>query len=163
MVETTQHDEGLTPVKAWEIARAKITHEDSWIQQRVSWNLASSSFLIASFVALVLSPPQNPSTALFMRRLLIVLIPLAGLFFSIAVLVGLIAAAIAINVARKEWNPNGTTPPDRQAFPALHSTSWALWLGRFASWGTTMALILFWLLVLTYSSLFPITPYHPWR
>jgi len=38
-----------TPMEIYEIVRAKYTHEDLWIQQRVGWLLTANGFLFAGY------------------------------------------------------------------------------------------------------------------
>ena len=136
------------PAKHWEMLRSKISDEDQWIQHRVSWNLASSSFLVAAFVASVLAFPATGRPLTLLRNTLLYAIPMLGLLLSAAVLFGLAAATIAIHQAKKSWPPKELDSDEASAFPHLYSSGWALWLGRIASWGTTVILLKFWLLVL---------------
>jgi hypothetical protein len=135
-------------VQLWEMLRSKISDEDQWIRHRVSWNLASSSFLVAAFVASALAVPSGGRSLGLIRITLLYAIPTLGLLLSTAVLLGLAAATIAICQAQKSWPPQGMQEEQTKAFPHLYSFGWAVWLGRIASWGTTLLLIKFWLLAL---------------
>jgi hypothetical protein len=72
------------------------------------------------------------------------------------VLVGLVAATIAIDDAQNAWPGHGdpATQAEINAFyPPLYSSTWARWLGRIASWGTTLILMVFWLFALRFGGL----------
>jgi hypothetical protein len=132
--------------------RSKIADEDQWIQHRVSWNLASSSFLAAAFVASAIATPVAGRALAPLRIALLYAIPLLGLLLSTAVLFGLIAATIAIHEAQRSWPAGDASEHNelRKSFPPLYSSGWAVWLGRVASWGTTLVLMKFWLLAFVF-------------
>ena len=127
----------------WQFLRAKIEHEDQWIQQRVSWNLAATTFLVGGYAALAGST-RMPHQFVPGSSLLLAIIPLAGLAFSLLVLSGLFAASIATDAAKAYWKAKASNQQTRDAFPELHSSGAALTLGRIASWGTTIICALVW-------------------
>ena len=134
-------------LKAWEWLRAKVLHEDSWVQQRVSWLLGSTSLLVAGYAVLatVRTDVSIPQTLL--RGYLMLLLPAFGFFLSLLVLLGLVGSSLAVTAAIDEWERLAIPEDQRSHFPTLHSRGAALALGRFASRGTCFLLALFWVIV----------------
>ena len=150
-------------VELWKLTRGKIEHEDKWIQQRVSWNLASTSFLLAAYTVLLLSG-QHVSPVVWLRRILLITIPLLGFAFSAFVIAGLLAAWIAERKAEREWHDLLDNPDSKASFPEIHSTGAALTLGKIASWGTTTVAVFVWISLLIASFPASLSPsIHPWR
>lgn len=150
-------------VQLLQLARGKIEHEHKWIQQRVSWNLASTSFLLAAYTALVLTDRVVPHSG-WLGRLLLLTIPLLGLAFCCFVIAGLWAAWIAEDKAVDEWESLSSDNDSREHFPEIHSMGAALVFGKIASWGTTAAAIVVWLALLVAPWFMPLgRSIHPWR
>jgi hypothetical protein len=134
--------------KLYELLRAKVVHEDSWIHQRINWLLASNAFLFAAYGALLAVSKEQTCEILQARAYLLLLVPLLGSFLSGFVFAGLVGAAKAINLAEGEWEKLVKNEADRDRCPSLHSAGPALYLGRFASWGLCGLLVISWLIVL---------------
>lgn len=147
----------------WQFTRGKIEHEDQWIQQRVSWNLASTSFLLAAYTVLLLID-QPLHSALWLRRFLLATIPLLGAGSSVFVIAGLWAAWIAETKAITEWDRLASDIDSKARFPELHSQGLTLALGKIASWGTSISALLAWLAILAATWFVPLVqPFHNWR
>jgi hypothetical protein len=136
--------------QVWQFTRAKIEHEQKWIQQRVSWNLASTSFLLGAYVAL-LNGVDSTGPVSWLTPLLLIGIPILGVVFSTFVLAGLSAAWVSQRSAVKDWRRLVPDAETRERFPEVHSKRLAIVLGRGASWGTTLAALLAWLFLLLQS------------
>jgi hypothetical protein len=147
----------------WEYARAKIEHEDKWIQQRVSWNLASTSFLLAAYSGVLLMAPDTRGIV-EVQRFLATTIPFLGICFSTFVLFGLAAAWLAQDKAEEECGSLSKGAATGGTFPGLHSRGAVLVLGKIASWGTTIAALVMWfgLLAASAAVVFARPDFH-WR
>lgn len=134
-------------LKAWQWLRAKVVHEDSWVQQRVSWLLGSNSLLVAAYAVLatVRTDVSIPQTLL--RGYLMLLLPVFGFFLSLLILLGLVGSSLAVTGAIQEWEKFAVPEDQRSRFPSLHSRGVALAVGRFASRGTCILFVLFWVIV----------------
>jgi len=129
-------------------ARRFIEHEDAWIQHRVSWLLASTTFLIGAFAVLMTAniPTGDPRFAPVAS--LLVCLPLAGLTFSSLVLLGYIPAQLAMCQAKRSAEPGQDTSHDSHRSLPVRSKGPALWLGILSSCGTILATMLIWALLL---------------
>jgi hypothetical protein len=140
---------GDTPDKTQvcQFTRSKIEHEQRWIQQRVSWNLASTSFLMAAFVSLLnnssVGGPLSDQAPFLMTG-----IPFLGVIFSSFVLTGLSAAWLSQKNATGEWKRLVPDEATRARFPGVHSRRSSVVLGSIASWGTTLAALFVWMILL---------------
>jgi hypothetical protein len=140
---------GHTPdnTQIWGFIRSKIEHEHKWIQERVSWNLASTAFLLGAYGSL-LSYVHSLKTSSWLAPVLVIGIPVLGVTISVLVLAGLAAAWMRQKDASSEWQRLVPDEEIRDRFPDLRSRAWALWLGRISSWGTTLAALIAWLALL---------------
>ena len=131
-----------TDLEKWQVLRAKIVHEDMWIQQRVNWLLAVDGFLLIGLAALA------PYALAPIGRIQSITLPLFGLIASAFVLSGLLAANYAIDSCVDELAVLVPASAARKKLPSLRSTGTALDLGRASSWGITIASVLMWLVLL---------------
>lgn len=85
----------LTPLDAYRLFRARIEHEDSLVIQRLSWLVASQSFLFTAYAITVngLATPSPVAPLVLRQQLLLELLPIVGLF-SAALIYGTILAAV---------------------------------------------------------------------
>jgi len=125
-------------------ARARIEHEDKWIQHRVSWLLASTAFLTAAFSVLVTADvvPNDPKFGPI--AFLILCLPFAGFAFSSLVLIGYVAAQIAMQQLKQAADPPPTARRRSQTDFPLRSEGCALWLGIASSGGSIIASVALW-------------------
>ena len=134
--------------KLWEVLRAKVVHEDTWIQQRVNWLLASDAFLFAALAALTRSQAEPGFHKSTVAILLPVLIPLVGLILGILVLRGLRGADRAIEDTLDEWQSLSTAERPATDYPSLASRETAVRLGRAASQGVATTICVVWAVLL---------------
>jgi hypothetical protein len=96
---------------------SEIKHEDDLLSARTTWLVISQSFLFGTFVAVIgLSGRAGKVAAV--AKLLLVVIPLAGVLLPIVILLSLYAAASAIrqwraqhgHLCRSRW-PSGSRAP----------------------------------------------------
>ena len=135
-------------LETWRILRSKITHEDSWIQQRVSWLIAGNALLFAAYAALLGQGLNRGSALPYLGLLLLVLVPCIGFTLSVFVFLGLVGASFAIKETRNELERLVPDEKQRQALPTLYSQGPALYFGKVASWGATLLFVVVWLLLL---------------
>ena len=97
----------LSPWEYYLLFRNRIEHEDNLIMQRLSWLVASQSFLFtAQAITLsgLLSVPPNASSSLVeLEKLLLHLIPAVAILTSGLIYVGIIAAVKAIRTLRDSY------------------------------------------------------------
>jgi hypothetical protein len=96
--------ENISPLERYQLFRSRIEHEDNLILQRLSWLMASQSFLFTAY-AIVTNGLANPPAAganIFVNRLsaLARIIPIVGLLNSLLILVSILAALKAIRELR---------------------------------------------------------------
>lgn len=100
-VETS---ETVCPLERYQIFRSRIEHEDNLIMQRLSWLMASQSFLFTAYaiVSNALSSPTIDRSTSFAKHLLTLLsvIPTVALLNSLLILVSILAALKAIRMLR---------------------------------------------------------------
>ena len=90
-----------TESEMFAIARAQIQHEDNLITQRLSWLMASQSFLFTAY-AITLNAPAAPRSALFasQQQVLAAVIPLVASAVCALILVTILAGVGAMAAAR---------------------------------------------------------------
>jgi hypothetical protein len=114
----------------------QISHEENLINNRLMWMLTFQGFLFASIA--LLGDNQIDSA---LRILLQCLIPAIGTIIAILTLLGVIGAYISIDNQRRDWNPylmHGPQPGGKKS---------AKWLGRIASGGTPLIMIVAWVYI----------------
>jgi len=133
--------------KTWELLRAKIVHEDSWVQQRVLWLLGTTALLVTAYAVLctVRTDVSIPQTLL--RGYLMLLLPVFGLVLTALVLIGLIGSSLAMRAAHEDWKKLLNSTDERRQLPALHSEGYALGFARASSWGTCVIVMIAWVVI----------------
>jgi hypothetical protein len=114
----------ISPLERYQIFRNRIEHEDNLIMQRLSWLMASQSFLFTAY-AIVTNGLANSSTIggnMFVNHLLILarIIPVVALLNSLLILVSILAALKAIRELRNEYQRQ---PEVLEAIPLQTSKS----------------------------------------
>jgi hypothetical protein len=135
----------------WHMVRSKIQHEASWIQQQVSWHLASTAFLFSAYAILVVSVTSGVDKLPPAKSVLLLLIPTVGTIFSTLVYLGVVAAAREIGNALREWDTLGPGPEAKNRLPAIHLGRSALRLAGFSTTGISLTAIAMWLVLLAVS------------
>jgi hypothetical protein len=132
----------------WRMVRSKVQHEESWIQQRVSWHLATNAFLFSAYSFVVVSTGSNPGHVSPPISVLVVLIPLVGALFSSFVYIGALASGREVNHTVHEWSLLGPGGAASKKLPAIHMSAPALKLAKFATTGISITAIVMWLILL---------------
>jgi hypothetical protein len=135
-------------LRTWELLRAKIVHEESWAQQRISWFLGTTALLIAAYAvaSAIRTDVSIPQTLL--RGYLMLLLSLFGLVLTALVLIGLIGSSLAIRAATEEWKKLLPSADEQSRFPVLHPEGAALAFARAAWWGTCIVAVIVWAAIL---------------
>ena len=141
-----------TGEELWNMIHSKAQHEASWIQQQISWHLASSAFLLSAYTILFVSvtsaatkPPAPP------KSILLLLIPTVGTLLSTLVYLGVIAATREIGNALREWDTLGPAPRAKSRLPAIHMGKSSLRLAGFSTTGISLTAIAMWVVLLLIS------------
>jgi hypothetical protein len=111
----------LTGLEYYNLIRQRIEHEDGLIVQRLSWLVASQSFLFTAYAivlsSLTASPQSATSAMLHQEARLSRLIPLVAIMTCALIYTGIVAAVKAIASLRRSYRsrfPSDETIPDIQ-------------------------------------------------
>jgi hypothetical protein len=96
-LRTVAPDPTPADTELYSLARAQIHHEDNLITQRLSWLIASQSFLFTAS-AITLNAPATPRSALFesQQQVLAALIPLVASTICALILMTILAGVAAM-------------------------------------------------------------------
>jgi hypothetical protein len=98
----------ISPLERYQIFRNRIEHEDNLVMQRLSWLMASQSFLFTADAivtnGMTISHATGAST--FVNHLLVLarIIPVVALLNSLLILVSILATLKAIRELRNEYH-----------------------------------------------------------
>ena len=99
--------EKISPLERYQLFRNRIEHEDNLVMQRLSWLMASQSFLFTAFAIVTNGLMAAPATGgnIFFKHLstLARIIPIVALLNSLLILVSILAAMKAICELRHEY------------------------------------------------------------
>jgi hypothetical protein len=127
MTEMHPKFEALSALEYYNVIRQRIEHEDNLILQRLSWLVASQSFLFTAY-AIVLNglavPPPPPTVAEFIaqQQLLFRLIPVVGALTCALIYVSILAAVRAMRLLRRAYRSrfgqeDASVPPIQVSAP----------------------------------------------
>ncbi|HLE05514.1 MAG TPA: hypothetical protein VI729_13000 [Anaerolineales bacterium] len=133
-------------VKLWELLRAKVVHEDTWIQNRVNWILASNTILLGGFATLLSTGLQGDpyEASRILRDAILLAIPVAGGALNTFGFVGLFAAWKAIAAAQEDWLRLSRAEATQPALPRLHSEGTSSRIAEYSSYMLAAFVLLFW-------------------
>ena len=127
---------------------AEIRHEDGLIGVRMSWLVISQSFLFGTFATLV-GQRTVVGSATGAVRLLLILIPLVGVFLPLLVLVAMGAGSYAISQWRAERDRICEMPEAKQLdWPRLKQRKTVTLLGNLLPIAASIGFLLAWLVIL---------------
>ncbi len=98
----------ISPLEQYQIFRNRIEHEDNLVMQRLSWLMASQSFLFTAYAivsnGMVNSPPAGGN--IFVRHLVALarIVPVVAMLNSLLIFVSILAALKAIRQLRNQYN-----------------------------------------------------------
>jgi len=145
--------EDLTPINVplldqYRMVRQQIEHEDSLVNQRLSWLLGSQSFLFTAYAISVNGPPQIRSKALESTvGLLILLLPLMSIISALLIGLTIWAGMWTMQKLRRTYRRR-FTEMFAQELPPIQSTGGALFLGHFAPIFLPALFIVIWMLLI---------------
>ena len=98
----------LSPLERYQVFRNRIEHEDNLIMQRLSWLMASQSFLFTAYAIVTNGMTTSPITGgnMFVSHLLTLaqIIPMVALLNSLLIFVSILAALKAIRELRNGYH-----------------------------------------------------------
>jgi len=113
MNNPVEPSDSLSPLETYQVFRNRIEHEDSLITQRLSWLMASQSFLFTAYAIVTngLANPAPNASNMFVNHLLTLaqIIPIVALLNSLLISISITAAIIAINQLRHGYQQQPAT------------------------------------------------------
>lgn len=99
----------ITPLERYQIFRGRIEHEDNLVMQRLSWLMASQSFLFTAYAIVTNalgSAIGSNSPIIFVRRLLALerIVPIVAMLNSLLIFMSIVAALKAIRELRWKYH-----------------------------------------------------------
>ena len=106
MADTTHPSPEISPVDLYRLIRSQIEHEDNLNSQRLTWFVASQSFLFTAY-AIVVSNFRNTSYSWADNHLhlLVLLIPIVSILTCLLIYLTILAGAIAMKNLRRLYEP----------------------------------------------------------
>ncbi len=103
--------ENISPLERYRLFRDRIEHEDNLIMQRLSWLMASQSFLFTAYAivtnGLNVSTPDMKSKHASHLAILESIVPIVALLNSLLILISILAAMKAIKELRSGYAKRG--------------------------------------------------------
>ena len=138
----------ISPLERYQIFRNRIEHEDNLVLQRLSWLMASQSFLFTAYAIVTNGMTTSPATGgnIFVNHLLTLvrIIPVVALLNSLLILVSILAALKAIRELRHKYEKH---PETLEAIP-LQTSKTARTLGLSAPVLLPLLFVAVWLFLL---------------
>jgi hypothetical protein len=110
-MNTDAQPSGISPLERYRVFRNRIEHEDNLIMQRLSWLMASQSFLFTAYAIVTngVSTAPTAGTNLFVNHLatLARIIPIVAVINSLLIGLSIFGALKAIRELRKEYRRQG--------------------------------------------------------
>jgi hypothetical protein len=99
----------LTPLDYYNVIRSRIEHEDNLVVQRLSWLVASQSFLFTAYAIVtngLASQPPPPGCARFSSQLQLLyqLIPVVGTLTCTLIYISILAAVASMRRLRNAYH-----------------------------------------------------------
>jgi hypothetical protein len=145
MLEMT--NEAMSAADFYRLIRSQIEHEDNLNSQRLSWFVASQSFVFTSY-AIVLSnlqPGAKSPAVEQQQRLLVILIPVVALLTCALIFATIVAGAIAMVNLRKMYKAHGGSATG--GFPPVQGYRLTQLFGQAGPLGLPPVFIVVWLIL----------------
>jgi hypothetical protein len=109
MSAPTLEGSSLSPLEYYNVVRARIEHEDNLVVQRLSWLVASQSFLFTAYAIVtngLASQPPPPGCIRFAAQLQLLyqLIPVVGTLTCVLIYVSILAAVASMRQLRNSYH-----------------------------------------------------------
>ncbi len=138
----------LSPLEHYRLVRSQIEHEDNLVSQRLSWLLASQSFLFTAY-AITLNGPSQSHFKMFETNstLLMNLLILVGIVSALLIWASIMAGFSAMTKLRADFQKtlSGELPA---GVPPIQTTGLTLRLGQFGPVLIPLLFIGVWLVLL---------------
>jgi hypothetical protein len=140
----------LTPLDYYNVVRSRIEHEDNLVVQRLSWLVASQSFLFTAYAIVtngLASQPPPPSCIRFagQLQLLYQLIPVVGTLTCALIYVSILAAVASMRRLRNSYHSR--FGDDEKGLPSIMSRPPIRLFGHSASVLLPLVFITIWLVI----------------
>ena len=141
----------LSPLEYYNLIRSRIEHEDNLVVQRLSWLVASQSFLFTAYAivtnGLATQPALQPGCERFLAQLQLLnqLIPVVGTLTSVLIYVSILAAVASMRRLRNSYHSR--FPDDEKGVPAIMTCAPIRLLGHSASVLLPLVFITIWLVL----------------
>jgi hypothetical protein len=113
----------LSGLEYYQLIRQRIEHEDNLVVQRLSWLVASQSFLFTAYAivlnGLTASPPPAAAALMHQQARLSRLIPLVGILTCALIYVSIVAGVRAIGALRRRYRSR--FPSDETDLPGIQT------------------------------------------
>jgi hypothetical protein len=110
-MNSAQPSEAISPLERYQIFRNRIEHEDNLIMQRLSWLMASQSFLFTAYAIVTNGLSSGPTAGgnLFVSHLstLARIIPIVALLNSLLIALSIFGAMKAVRELRHKYHKQG--------------------------------------------------------
>jgi hypothetical protein len=128
MSTTEPHIDGqaIDPVDYYRIVRGQLEHEDSLITNRLSWLIASQSFLFTAYA--ILANGVAPGSALDPKHQLMVLIPVIASLTCLFIFLAILGGVIAMHNLRRLYRRQMKSGVDK-SLPPVHGYHATQFLG----------------------------------
>jgi hypothetical protein len=119
----TLEGSSLSPLEYYNLIRSRIEHEDNLVVQRLSWLVASQSFLFTAYAivtnGLATQPVLQLGLARFLAQLQLLnqLIPVVGTLTSVLIYVSILAAVASMRRLRDSYHSR--FPDDETGVPPI--------------------------------------------
>jgi len=140
----------LTPLDYYNVVRSRIEHEDNLVVQRLSWLVASQSFLFTAYAIVtngLASQPPPPSCVRFASQLQLLyqLIPVVGTLTCVLIYVSILAAVASMRRLRNSYHSR--FGDDEKGLPPIMSRSPIRLFGHSAAVLLPLVFITIWLVI----------------
>ncbi|HVM62185.1 MAG TPA: hypothetical protein VMV72_15080 [Verrucomicrobiae bacterium] len=151
MSPLTLEGSSLSPLEYYNVIRSRIEHEDNLVVQRLSWLVASQSFLFTAYAivtnGLASQPALQPGCARFLTQLQLLyqLIPVVGTLTSILIYISILAAVVSMRQLRKSYHSR--FPDDEKGIPSIMTHAPIRLFGHTAAVLLPLVFITIWLVL----------------
>lgn len=137
----------VSPLDHYRLVRSQIEHEDNLVSQRLSWLLASQSFLFTAY-AITLNGPAQSHFKMFETHstLLLNLLILVGIVSALLIWASILAGFYAMKKLRAHFQRTAAELP--AGVPPIQTTGTALRLGQLGPILIPLLFMAVWLVLL---------------
>jgi hypothetical protein len=139
-------DEKTSPEDVYRLFRGRIEHEDNLIMQRLSWLVASQSFLFTAYAITTNGLSESKAAGGFLEQsaLLFRLIPTVAICVALLIYISILAALRAIRQIRRLYQAR-SVPPE---LPPIQTAATTRLLGLSAPLLLPLLFVSVWLVLL---------------